>query len=157
MAQEVDELMARVGRIMDDAGRRVAVAESLTGGELSARLACVPGSGRWFRGGVVAYASDVKRTLLEVPSGPVVSGEAAAAMANTVAGLLDADLTIAVTGVAGPDEQDGNPPGTVWLGVHDRGRTETCLARFDGDPSDVVDATCTAALERLFEAVAQRA
>jgi len=93
----------------------LAVAESLTGGLVAARLVNVPGASSWFRGGVVAYASDVKRSLLEVPPGPVVSAEAATAMASGARRALGADVGLAVTGVAGPDEQDGQRPGTVFL------------------------------------------
>jgi nicotinamide-nucleotide amidase len=151
VAQEVDPLLREVGDAMDGAGRRVAVAESLTGGEISARLACVPGSGEWFRGGVVAYASEVKYTLLEVPEGPVVSGEAAAQMAATSARLLGADLVVAVTGVAGPEEQEGKPPGTVWIALEDRGHTELRQEHFDGPPDEVVNATCDVTLRWLLE------
>ena len=93
----------------------LAVAESLTGGLVAARLVNVPGASSWFRGGVVAYASDVKRSLLDVPPGSVVSAEAATAMASGARRALDADVGLAVTGVAGPDEQDGQRPGTVFL------------------------------------------
>jgi nicotinamide-nucleotide amidase len=153
MAQELDEVGKRLGDALEGAGRRVGVAESLTGGELAARLACVPGSGEWFRGGIVAYASGVKHDLLEVPRGSVVSAAAAAAMAESAARLLGTDLTVAVTGVAGPDDQEGSPPGTVWFAQCDRGRTETRLETFSGEPADVVDATCVTAMTWLREAV----
>ena len=77
----------------------------------------VPGSSDWFKGGVVAYDSQVKFDLLDVPEGPVVSEDAAKAMADGVRRVLHADVGIATTGVAGPAEQEGQPPGTVWLGV----------------------------------------
>jgi nicotinamide-nucleotide amidase len=95
----------------------MAVAESLTGGLVSSRVVDVPGSSDWFKGGVVAYDSGVKFAVLDVPEGPVVSETAAMAMADGVRRLLGADLGLATTGVAGPAEQEGKPPGTVWLGV----------------------------------------
>ena len=76
----------------------------------------VPGSSDWFKGGVVAYDSQVKFDLLDVPEGPVVSESAAKAMADGVRRVLKADIGISTTGVAGPAEQEGQPPGTVWLG-----------------------------------------
>ena len=82
-------------------------AESLTGGLLGARLTGVPGASEVFRGSVVAYASDVKFSLLGVPPGPVVTDEAAAAMARGAREALGADVGIATTGVAGPAEQEG--------------------------------------------------
>src|SRR4051794_35138508 len=101
MAQPVTPAQERLADLVDRAGITVVVAESLTGGELSARLAATPGSGSWYRGGVVAYASEVKRSVLDVPPGPVVSEAAATAMAAGVCRLLDADLSVSVTGVAG--------------------------------------------------------
>jgi len=106
-----------VAELLVDRGLTLAVAESLTGGLVAARLVNVVGASTWFRGGVVAYASDVKHTLLDVPAGPVVSEPAAAAMATGVRRALGADVGLAVTGVAGPDPQDGEPPGVVFLAV----------------------------------------
>ena len=134
---------------------QLAVAESLTGGELSGRFATGEGASDWYRGAVVAYSSDVKRTLLDVPDGPVVSELAVSAMAENVAKLLEAEVGIAVSGVAGPAPQDDEPPGTVWFAVHLAGRTHTRLEHFAGDPPEVVDATlgCTTAwlLELLHQ------
>src|SRR5688572_4998019 len=96
-------------------GSTVAVAESLTGGMLSSRLARREGASDWFRGGVVAYSRLTKERLLGIGDVPVVSEAAARAMAENVARLLSADLAVAVTGVGGPDPEDGVPPGTVWI------------------------------------------
>lgn len=112
-----------VAGLLIEHGLTLAVAESLTGGLVAARLVNVPGASTWFRGGVVAYASDVKHDLLAVPPGPVVSEETAGAMAAGVRQRLGADVGLGVTGVAGPDPQDGEPPGTVYLataGLDDR-------------------------------------
>jgi competence/damage-inducible protein CinA-like protein len=106
-----------VARLLAERGLTLAVAESLTGGLVAARLVNVPGASGWFRGGIVSYASDVKFDLLGVPEGPVVSEAAARAMAAGVRTRLGADLGLAVTGVAGPDPQDGEKPGTVFLAV----------------------------------------
>ena len=93
----------------------------------------VPGSSEWFKGGVVAYDSQVKFDVLDVPEGPVVSEDAAKAMADGVRRLLKADVGIATTGVAGPAEQEGQPPGTVWLGVAVGDDVEARLLRLPGD------------------------
>lgn len=111
------ELATHLAELLESAGLTVAVAESLTGGMVASALAEAPGASRWFRGGVVAYASDVKHELLGVPPGPVVSADAAAAMAQGVRKLLRADLAVAVTGAGGPRGQDGQPPGTVFIGL----------------------------------------
>lgn len=118
----LDELRAR--------SLRLAVAESLTGGLVQARLCAVPGASDVLVGGVVAYDARVKFDLLGVPEGPVVTTECAAAMARGVAVLLGADAAVATTGVAGPAEQEGRPVGTVCLAavVGDRvGATEVRL------------------------------
>jgi nicotinamide-nucleotide amidase len=96
-------------------GLTLAVAESLTGGLVASRLVNVTGASEWFRGGVVSYAPEVKVSVLGVPEGPVVSAETAAAMATGVRDLLGADVGLGVTGVAGPDALEGEPPGTVHL------------------------------------------
>ncbi len=106
-----------VGRSLVRAGLRLAVAESLTGGMVGARLTSVPGASDWFAGGVVAYGSDVKRSLLGVGPGPVVSEQAAKQMALGVAHLLGADVGLSLTGVAGPGTQDDQPAGTVFVGL----------------------------------------
>jgi nicotinamide-nucleotide amidase len=133
-------------------GLLVATAESLTGGLLAADLARGPDASTWFAGAVVAYTTDVKRAVLDVPPGPVVSSEAAHAMAANIARLLAADLAVSVTGVGGPDPQDGQPPGTVWFGLHDHGRTTTTLERFNGEPDEVVAATRRHAIHLLLTA-----
>lgn len=146
-----------LSQLVDEAGLTVGIAESLTGGALSARLAAMQGSGSWYRGGIVAYARGVKHDLLDVPEGPVVSEQSAAAMAAGAAKLLGADVTVAVTGVAGPARQDGEPPGTVWMALCHGGRTATGLHEFDGEPDDIVEATCDVALEWLLaDLLAQR-
>jgi len=94
-----------------------AVAESLTGGLIASRLVNVPGASAWFKGGVVAYDSQVKYDVLGVPAGPVVSEPAAAAMAEGVRRVTGADVGLGITGVAGPDDQEGVPPGTIFVGL----------------------------------------
>ena len=86
------DLAARIGELAADRGLTVAVAESLTGGMVAMALARAPDSSTWFRGSLVAYHSDVKHEVLGVPPGPVVSAEAAAAMATGVRCLLRADV-----------------------------------------------------------------
>lgn len=98
-------------------GLTVAVAESVTGGYVAGRLCAVPGASDVFRGGVVAYQNDIKQRLLGVPEGPVVTEDAAVAMAQSVRSVMGADVGLATTGVAGPGESEGLPVGTVCLAV----------------------------------------
>jgi len=117
-----------------DRGWSLGVAESVTGGLVGARLAAVPGASRVYRGSVASYATGVKRDVLGVRSERVVSAEAAAEMAAAASRVLAADVGIAVTGVAGPDEQEGQPVGTVWFGLAlPDTAVETVAARLPGD------------------------
>ncbi|MDA8034018.1 MAG: competence/damage-inducible protein A [Actinomycetota bacterium] len=124
-----DETMEHaIGELLVGAGLRLAVAESFTGGLIASRVVAVPGASRWFAGGVVAYATEVKHRLLEVPAGDVVSEVAAAAMAEGVRRLLGADVGLATTGVAGPEPQEGKPPGTAFAGIALPGEAGTARA-----------------------------
>lgn len=128
-----DNMEAVVLRLLQEQGLTLAAAESLTGGMISARLCDIPGASKAFRGSVVSYASDVKFGLLDVPEGPVVSEAAAEAMVRGVCKLLKADVGIAVTGVAGPDPQDGEPPGTVCTATLVDGEVVTTKTKFPFD------------------------
>lgn len=119
--------------LLAERGLTLAVAESVTGGLIGSRITNVPGASRVFRGGVVAYASEVKFRVLDVPEGPVVTEEAAAAMADGVRRLLGADVGLGVTGVAGPDPQEGLPPGTVFFGLAIGDDVEARPMRMPGD------------------------
>jgi len=138
-----------------DRGQTLAVAESLTGGLLAAGIVDVPGSSTVFRGGVVAYASDLKESVLGVPAevvegSGVVSVACAEAMALGVRRLLGADWALSTTGVAGPDPQEGHPAGTVFVGLAGPdGVLETLALVLEGDRAAVRSSTVTAALDRL--------
>lgn len=138
-----------VAELLVERGLTLAVAESLTGGLAASRLVNVPGASAWFRGGVVTYASDVKFDLLGVPEGPVVSEAAAAAMASGVRERLGADIGLGVTGVAGPDPQDGEKPGTVFLAVADGAEPEVVKIRLPGDRERVRQFACISLLDHL--------
>ncbi|MGB8179813.1 MAG: competence/damage-inducible protein A [Acidimicrobiales bacterium] len=145
-----DESMEEVvAKLLSSRLTTLAVAESLTGGLIASRLVNVPGASSWFRGGIVSYASQVKFDLLAVPEGPVVSAEAAEAMATGVRGLLNADVGLSVTGVAGPDEQDDQPPGTVFVGLSLADRTTHVSLRLPGDRARVRSYAAISALDVL--------
>jgi nicotinamide-nucleotide amidase len=115
-------------------GWTLGVAESLTGGLIGARIVNVPGASDVFRGTIGSYATDVKRSLLGVTAGSVVSEEAAREMAVGAQRALGADVGIAVTGVAGPTEQDGVAVGTVFFGLALPGcPVEAVSTRLPGD------------------------
>jgi PncC family amidohydrolase len=108
---------AAVGSLLRSRGLTLGVAESLTGGFVGSRLTSVPGASDWFRGSLVVYATEVKRKLLGVGDSPAVSETTALEMASGAASILGADVGLALTGVAGPTEQDSQPVGTVWVGL----------------------------------------
>ena len=115
-------------------GWTLGVAESLTGGLIGSRLANVPGASHTFRGTIGSYATAVKRSVLGVTAEHVVSADCAQQMAEAARDVLGADVGIAVTGVAGPGEQDDQPVGTVWFGLAIPGvPTETVSTRLPGD------------------------
>ncbi|MGD0692881.1 MAG: competence/damage-inducible protein A [Acidimicrobiales bacterium] len=134
-------------------GLTLAVAESVTGGLIASRLVGVAGASHWFRGGVVSYASEVKFDLLNVPVGPVVSASAAEAMAIGVRDLLKADVGLSVTGVAGPEEQDGQPAGTVFVGLSIGDTLQHAALRLPGDRPRVRAYSAISALDVLRRAL----
>ncbi len=144
---------AAVGDLLVRSARTLAVAESLTGGLIGARIAAVAGASRWFRGGVVSYSSEVKRDLLGVGGGPVVSADAAGEMAAGVAALLGADIGLSATGVAGPSEQEGQPVGTVWVGVAGLGRVRSRRLALSGDRDHIRQLTVVHAGDLLRRAL----
>jgi nicotinamide-nucleotide amidase len=146
-----DETMeSAVGALLSSRAQTLGLAESLTGGLVAARLVNVAGASAWFNGAVVAYGSQVKFSLLGVPAGPVVSAEAARAMAGGARRVLGADVGLAVTGVAGPEEQDGRRPGTVFVGLDlGAGRPEALELHLPGDRERVRQYAAISALDIL--------
>jgi nicotinamide-nucleotide amidase len=150
-----DGIEDAVARVLATDGLTLGLAESLTGGLAASRLVNVPGASAWFRGSVVSYASEVKFDVLGVPKGPVVSEAAARAMADGVRRVLGADVGLSITGVAGPTEQDGQPPGTVFVGLSRPGReTEAFGFSVPGDRARVRQYATIAALDLLRRSLA---
>ncbi|WP_419883881.1 competence/damage-inducible protein A [Peribacillus sp. B-H-3] len=115
-------LIKELVKEMTARGLTIASAESLTGGMFQEQLTTIPGAGKIFKGGVVAYSTEVKEKVLKITpetisSHGVVSMECAGEMAVNIRTMMDADVGISFTGVAGPDEQEGKPVGTVFIGI----------------------------------------
>lgn len=150
-------LARRIAARCAEAGLRVGVAESCTAGLVAAALASVPGASAWFRGGVVSYATDVKRDLLGVGAallagpGPV-SAPVAEAMAAGARRALGADLAVSVTGLAGPggDPERDLPVGTVYVGWSGPRGAGAEGMRFPGGREAVRAAARDAALAALL-------
>lgn len=146
-----DDDAVRVIERCEAAGLTIAVAESLTGGALTARLVDVPGASAVLRGGVVAYATDLKASLLGVDATLLsrvgaVDGLVAKQMADGVRLRLRADLGVATTGVAGPAAADGRPPGTVHVALAWEGGGEVRSVHLPGGRDAVRAATTRLAL-----------
>ncbi|MFE4612068.1 CinA family protein [Streptomyces niveus] len=139
----LEEVAARVLDLLVRQGTTLAVAESLTGGLVAAELTAVPGASRALRGGVTAYATDVKRDVLGVDGTLLaergaVDPEVARQMAVGVRGVLAAGWGIATTGVAGPEPQDGQPVGTVYVAVSGpHGAEKVAALRLNGDRAEI--------------------
>lgn len=153
-----DGIAGEVVAALRRSGLTVAVAESLTGGLVVAELVSVPGASEVVRGGVVAYATDLKAELLGVDpallaaSGPI-HPEVARQMAVGVRGRLGADVGLATTGVAGPDPQDGHAPGEVWLGLSIGAETSAVGLSLGGDRAAIRRDTVSESLMRLRDAL----
>ena len=131
------------------------LAESLTGGLIASRLVNVEGASHWFRGGLVSYASQVKFDVLNVTPGPVVSASAAREMARGAKKLLASDVGLAVTGVAGPGEQDGQGPGTVFVGLAIGDEVSHVELKVPGDRTRVRSYSAIGSLDALRRALDQ--
>lgn len=157
-----DDLAARLLGALEARGWTLAVAESLTGGAVCARLVEVPGASRVLRGGVVAYATDLKSELLGVDPALLaergaVDPDVAAAMARGVRARLAADVGLATTGVAGPDPQDGHAPGTVHVAVATADTSHVASWSLPGDRPQVRGATVAGLLALALDVVARAA
>ena len=139
------------------AGKRLATAESLTGGDIGQALTSVSGASAVYAGGVISYTNEVKHKVLGVPMEILerygaVSMWTAGYMASGVRKLLNADVAVSVTGLAGPGgDEFGNPVGTVFIGYAD---DTTAFAReyhFSGDRAAVREQTIEAALRLILE------
>lgn len=150
-----------VHELLRDAAATVAVAESLTGGLLGGVLTAVAGSSATFRGGVISYATDVKATLLGVDPSLLergaVQAEVAAEMAAGARRLLTSTYGVALTGVAGPDAQDGRAPGTVYAAVTGPAGVRVEELMLPGDRTTVRRGAVAAALELLIQVLREGA
>ena len=149
-----DTMESVVLQMLRERGSTLALAESVTGGLVGARLTAIAGASEVFRGGIVSYASDVKFDLLGVTPGPVVSEAAAAEMAAGARKALNADVALALTGVAGPDEQDGMPVGTLCIGLAFGDDVRTTTVRLPGQREQMRQMSVITALDFLRRTLA---
>ena len=150
------ELVERIGRIMCNAGLTLSAAESCTGGMLGMLLTSVPGASGWFMGGVIAYSNTLKTTVLNIPSSLLetegaVSKETALAMAAGIRKLTGSDISISVTGIAGPGGGSlEKPVGTIWMAVCSNQSVSAEMKRFTGNRDVVRRKAADYLLAKLF-------
>ncbi len=153
-----ETLESVVGSLLTEKGLSLAVMESCTGGLLAATITDIPGASTYFKGGLVAYSSEAKiaygidaRLINEYG---VISAEIAQAMAEAARLHLEADVGIGITGVAGPNEMEGKPAGTVYIGIDDGRSKRVIKGNYPGDRARVKRRTTTAALFELNKMLA---
>lgn len=153
--QQLEDLPHRIAEEVERAGLRVGLAESLTCGNLTGALGKGGNTGEWLCGGIVAYLTEVKQSVLGVSPGPVVSARCAEEMAAGAVRLFGADVAVSTTGAGGPGPVEGQPAGTVFIGWSFRGATGSSKHRFEGEPEDIMEQTEVAALQQLLELARQ--
>ena len=159
-ADEAGQLAGRAIALLTARDETVAAAESLTGGLVAAALTAVPGASAAFRGGVIAYATDLKASILGVPADLLsahgaVHPRVAAAMAEGVRTRMSAAFGVATTGVAGPDPADGQPVGTVYIAVASAAGSTGAGLSLAGSRSQIRDATVQAVLVLLIRKIGE--
>lgn len=141
----------RIADIAQETGATIALAESLTSGSVAAELGKGSGASEWFAGCVVAYRTVVKENVLGMePGTDPCSPECAVQIASGARRLLGSDVAVSVTGVGGPDPEDGHDAGTVWLGWSTATASGAQLLQIDGDPPEVVGRASEATLSLLL-------
>ena len=148
-----DTMESVVLEMLERRGWSLGCAESVTGGLIGARLTGVPGASRVFAGSIVSYATDVKRSLLGVEHDLVVSEEAAIEMAEGARSVLGVDVAVAVTGVAGPDTQEGRPAGTLCVAVLWPGGSLSKTLRLPGQREPMRQMSVISSLDLLRRAL----
>ena len=139
------------------AGKSLVTAESCTGGGIGAALTSVPGSSAIYKGGIISYTNWVKQNVLHVPAEMLsrygaVSSEIAKAMAEGARKVLQADIAVSVTGLAGPGgDEFGNPVGTVFIGYADEFRTKSIACYFSGSREEIRNQAIQAALKVVLD------
>ena len=151
----IHKLSEMVGEALKCSSSTLSVAESCTGGFISHLITLIPGSSKYYLGGVTSYAISVKEKVLRVPAGiikerGVVSSEVAAAMAEGVRRLTGSTFSVSTTGLAGPGGDENNSEGTVWIGISGPQGTDTVKFLNTGCREENIREFAAKALSELF-------
>jgi PncC family amidohydrolase len=156
----METLVARLALALAAQGRTLSTAESCTGGLVGARLTALPGSSKWYLGGVITYSNELKKELLGIPtelleSHGAVSQETAQAMVEGVRKNTGSDLALSITGIAGPDGGTSEKPvGLVYIGVAAPSPFETTVYKhqLEGSRAEIRKEAARAALQHVLDA-----
>ncbi len=157
IVREADSPELAIAKILKKKKRTLAVAESCTGGLVSHRITNVPGSSRYFRGGVIAYSNDVKMSMLGVSPGTIkkygaVSRQVALAMAEGARRAMNADIAASVTGIAGPTGGTAKKPvGLAYIALVTGQKKRSRKVCFKGDRVSIKEQFAQAVLEMILE------
>lgn len=155
------ELTKQVARVLTDRGLRLTTAESCTGGNLATALCAEEDTAAFYDIGVITFSDEAKQKVLGVKGKTLetysaVSEACVREMSDGALSLSGADISIAISGYAGPDGgEDGTPAGTVWFAWNVYGQTETRCRLFSGDCQDVVEKAVRYSLAALIERLAR--
>jgi len=155
----LDDAARELIGLLESRGRSISLAESCTGGLVSALLTSIPGASVAYKGGIVAYANEIKQRLLGVEEGILrdngsVSRECAEAMALGAAARFETDFALSITGIAGPGGGSADKPvGLVWFGLVSRGTVAAVQARFPGNRTEIQQAATRKGLELITASI----
>lgn len=146
----VESELERLSDVARERGLRICVVESLTSGKLASTIGAAEGAGEWFAGGIVAYLTDVKESVLGLtPGTDPCSATCAEQLAEGARRLFDADLCVSTTGVGGPGPENGHPPGTVYIGWSSSEGVGSRMLALTGEPPEILDETVDVATRLL--------
>jgi PncC family amidohydrolase len=151
----LSDLATSIGHAALTRGHTIAAAESVTAGSIGTALAMGEKASEWFRGSIVAYQTGLKRELLGVTADLVITAECAQQMAEGALRLTGADRVVTVTGVGGPDPEEGKPAGTVFICAGSSGDLRVFEHHLEGEPAQVVESATLLALDHLNAVTAE--
>ena len=156
---KIAKFVSEIGTILVSRSEQIAVAESCTGGMLGCFLTALPGSSKWFAGGVIAYSNNIKENIIGVPKYILkkygaVSRQTARAMVRGITKLMDTKNGIAITGIAGPaGGTKKKPVGTVWIAVQSKLRYKEKKFKFYGGREKIREAAVLSALKMAHDSI----
>ncbi len=153
----MNELVKCAGRLLSKKRLSLSVCESCTGGMLGSMITSIPGSSKYFKGGIIAYSNEVKKNLVGVKehtlkTSGAVSEQTARQMAQATRTIIKSSISISITGIAGPEGGTKEKPvGTVFIGITDNKKIKVYKFHFKGNRNQIRKKVCTQALKLLID------